>query len=108
VDGNANYGSAPVGTGNAKASPILEIGVLSKAEQQASTADRSREVRAAVLVTLVSVAQCARGGETDLDQLAPARLPALLAVEVTRGRPKLPKDLRLLIVEFGAGESDVG
>jgi hypothetical protein len=29
-------------------------------------------------------------------------------VEVTRGRPKLPKDLRLLIVEFGAGESDVG
>jgi len=59
--------------------------VLSSAEQQTATADGFREFRAAVLVTVVSLAQRCRGGEGgDSNQLGPARLPAFLAVDVTR------------------------
>ena len=47
------------------------------------TTDGFREVCAAVLVALVSLAQCPRGGKTgNPDRLAPAGLPAFLAVEI--------------------------
>src|SRR5215472_13912353 len=60
-------------------------GVLSGAEHQGPTTDGFREVCAAVLVALVSLAECPRGGKTgDLDRLATAGLPAFLALEITR------------------------
>src|SRR5215469_10922392 len=69
-----------------KISFLGTLDVLSRAEQQTATADGFREVRAAVLVTLISLPQHCRGGEAgDSNQLAPARLPAFLAVDVTRG-----------------------